>query len=75
MRDAFSRELIKIASKDSKVLLLTGDHGYQLYDGLRKEHGGKLTQEQYEDATQDCQLLENERIQVDKYQKIQTRLH
>ena len=39
MRDAFSRELIKIASKDSKVLLLTGDHGYQLYDGLRKEHG------------------------------------
>lgn len=36
MRDAFSSELIKIASENPKVLLLTGDHGYGLFDGLRK---------------------------------------
>ena len=38
MRDAFSSELIKLASKDPKLLLLTGDHGYGLFDGLRKQH-------------------------------------
>ena len=37
MRDAFSSELIKIASENPKVLLLTGDHGYGLFDGLRKK--------------------------------------
>ena len=38
MRDAFSSELIKLASKNPKLLLLTGDHGYGLFDGLRREH-------------------------------------
>ena len=37
MRDAFSSELIKIASENPKVLLLTGDHGYGLFDGLKKK--------------------------------------
>ena len=39
MRDAFSTELIKLVSKDPKVILLTGDHGYGLFDTLRKKHG------------------------------------
>lgn len=37
MRDAFSNELVRLALADSKVLLLTGDHGYALFDEFRKQ--------------------------------------
>lgn len=36
MRDAFSNALVAAAQKDPKVLLLTGDHGYALFDPFRK---------------------------------------
>ena len=36
MRTAFSDALIAAAVRDPKVLLLTGDHGYALFDGFRK---------------------------------------
>ncbi|AFT84795.1 transketolase family protein [Paraburkholderia phenoliruptrix] len=36
MRDAFSHALVAAARKDPKVLLLTGDHGYALFDTFRK---------------------------------------
>ncbi|MGF6600001.1 transketolase [Paraburkholderia sp. GAS448] len=36
MRDAFSNALVAAARKDPKVLLLTGDHGYALFDPFRK---------------------------------------
>lgn len=36
MRDSFSNTLVEAAVKDSRVYLLTGDHGYALFDGLRK---------------------------------------
>jgi len=36
MRDAFSSSLIRLAKQDPKVLLLTGDHGYALFDEFRK---------------------------------------
>ena len=37
MRNAFSHQLVSLALKDPKVLLLTGDHGYTLFDTFRKE--------------------------------------
>jgi transketolase len=37
MRTAFSDTLVKLAKADSNVLLLTGDHGYALFDEFRKE--------------------------------------
>lgn len=37
MRAAFSDALVRIAKEDSKVLLLTGDHGYGLFDEFRKQ--------------------------------------
>ena len=37
MRAAFSDALVKIALADPKVLLLTGDHGYALFDEFRKQ--------------------------------------
>jgi transketolase len=37
MRDALSDVLVKIAKQDSTVILLTGDHGYALFDDFRKE--------------------------------------
>lgn len=37
MRAAFSRELVRLGQADSNVLLLTGDHGYALFDDFRKE--------------------------------------
>lgn len=37
MRAAFSDALVELAKRDSKVLLLTGDHGYALFDAFRKE--------------------------------------
>ena len=37
MRAAFSEALVRLAKADSKVLLLTGDHGYALFDEFRRE--------------------------------------
>lgn len=36
MRDAFSNAIVAAARRDPKVLLLTGDHGYALFDPFRK---------------------------------------
>jgi transketolase len=36
MRDAFSKALVRLALADSKILLLTGDHGYALFDEFRQ---------------------------------------
>lgn len=36
MRAAFSRELVEAARRDPRVLLLTGDHGYALFDEIRR---------------------------------------
>ena len=37
MRAAFSEALVRIAKADPNVLLLTGDHGYALFDDFRRE--------------------------------------
>lgn len=37
MRAAFSTELVRLAKADRNVLLLTGDHGYALFDEFRRE--------------------------------------
>lgn len=37
MRAAFSEVLIRLAKADPNVLLLTGDHGYALFDDFRRE--------------------------------------
>ena len=37
MRGAFSEALVRIAKADPNVLLLTGDHGYALFDDFRRE--------------------------------------
>lgn len=37
MRTAFSDTLITLAKKDKRVILLTGDHGYALFDSFRRE--------------------------------------
>ncbi len=37
MRAAFSDCLVAAARRDSRVMLLTGDHGYALFDSLRRE--------------------------------------
>jgi transketolase len=36
VRDAFSNALVRLALADPKVLLLTGDHGYALFDEFHK---------------------------------------
>jgi hypothetical protein len=36
MRKAFSDALVRLALQDPRVLLITGDHGYELFDGIRK---------------------------------------
>lgn len=36
MRDAFSNALVRLAMADPNVLLLTGDHGYALFDEFRR---------------------------------------
>lgn len=36
MRDAFSNTLVRAALSDSRIVLLTGDHGYALFDAFRK---------------------------------------
>lgn len=38
MRAAFSDALVRLAKADPKVLLLTGDHGYALFDDFRREY-------------------------------------
>ncbi len=38
MRNAFSKGLVEAADRDPRVLLLTGDHGYALFDEFRKVH-------------------------------------
>ena len=37
MRVAFSDTLVRLAKDDPNVLLMTGDHGYALFDDFRKE--------------------------------------
>lgn len=37
MRNVFSRAIVAAAQKDPKVLLLTGDHGYALFDAFRQQ--------------------------------------
>lgn len=37
MRDAFSESLVRLAKADPNILLLTGDHGYALFDEFRRE--------------------------------------
>lgn len=37
MRAAFSKALVNLALQDSNVLLLTGDHGYALFDDFRQQ--------------------------------------
>jgi transketolase len=37
MRAAFSEVLVRLAKADPNVLLLTGDHGYALFDDFRRE--------------------------------------
>ncbi len=38
MRAAFSDALVRIADADPRMLLLTGDHGYALFDAFRAAH-------------------------------------
>ncbi|WP_404335680.1 transketolase family protein [Sphingomonas sp. MMS12-HWE2-04] len=38
MREAFSDALVQLANEDDRVLLLTGDHGYALFDQFRTLH-------------------------------------
>jgi transketolase len=37
VRQAFSNALVRLAIADPKVLLLTGDHGYALFDDFRRD--------------------------------------
>lgn len=37
MREAFSSQLVQLVKKNKDVYLLSGDHGYALFDSLRKE--------------------------------------
>lgn len=37
MREAFSQNLVDLVKKNSNVYVLSGDHGYALFDSLRKE--------------------------------------
>lgn len=41
MRESFSNALVRLALADPKVLLLTGDHGYALFDEFRKRCPGQ----------------------------------
>lgn len=38
MREAFSKCLVESAAANPNLYLLTGDHGYALFDGIRKAH-------------------------------------
>ena len=37
MREAFSKALVDLGKANPNVLLLTGDHGYALFDDFRKK--------------------------------------
>ena len=37
MRAALSDVLVSLGKKDRNILLLTGDHGYSLFDDFRRE--------------------------------------
>jgi transketolase len=41
MRDAFARALVRAAQRDGRLVLLTGDHGYALFDGFRQACPGQ----------------------------------
>ena len=41
MRNAFARALVEAARADERVLLLTGDHGYSLFDEFRQACPGQ----------------------------------
>lgn len=41
MRNAFSDALVRLAQQDPRVLLITGDHGYALFDDFRKHCAGQ----------------------------------
>jgi len=41
MREAFSRCLVRAAKANPRLVLLTGDHGYALFDEFRKECGSQ----------------------------------
>lgn len=41
MRTAFSTELVAAAQRDERIVLLTGDHGYALFDEFRKQCPGQ----------------------------------
>lgn len=41
MRNAFSEAIVRLATRDPRVLLLTGDHGYALFDEFRKRCPGQ----------------------------------
>ena len=41
MRAAFSAALVEAATRDERVVLLTGDHGYALFDEFRKRCPGQ----------------------------------
>lgn len=36
MRSELSRQLVRLATMDKRIVLLTGDHGYELFDVFRK---------------------------------------
>ena len=42
MRDAFNKKITELASKDSDVLLLTGDIGFQVFDEFREKFGERF---------------------------------
>lgn len=37
MRNAFSESIIRMATADERMILLTGDHGYELFDDFRSK--------------------------------------
>lgn len=41
MRNAFSDAIVRLATRDPSVLMLTGDHGYALFDEFRKRCAGQ----------------------------------
>ena len=41
MRNAFADEITKLATLDSKIILLSGDIGNRLFDNLKKQSNGK----------------------------------
>lgn len=41
MRDALSRRLSMAADRDRRIMVVTGDHGYALFDEFRRRHADK----------------------------------